>query len=295
MLKKILFIVLIVGTAASRASEKSDKDDKDDVPVKEGNLALSSSQQPGPLFSFGQNMVDKGDFQTLVVIDYIKGRRKHFNDFIPTILYGITNNLSLFAYQPFANFKIDCQRSSGPEDMFVQFEYAFHTKIEPRYFTQATVVGALILPVGSYKKQPETGFGSPSVFLGLTASYNGVDWYAFACPGALLPTSHHGTKFGNIFFYECGFGHNITYIPQKMIFMWMIEFFGIYRQKNVINYKTDLNSGSNIFYVGPSLWFSTDRFLLQAGIAVPVAQHFNGSQRKNNYYADLYMGWKFNT
>jgi len=33
--------------------------------IKEGNFALPTSQQPSPLFSFGQNILDKGDIQAL--------------------------------------------------------------------------------------------------------------------------------------------------------------------------------------------------------------------------------------
>ena len=154
------------------------------------------------------------------------------------------------------------------------------TKNTPRYLNQATVVGALVLPFGSFRKLPPTGFGSPSIFLGLTASHNAIEWYLFGSPGVLITTPHHGTKFGNLFFYQTGFGRNITYVPKELIFMWMIELFGIYRQRDKINYAINPNSGSHIFSIGPSLWLSTQRVILQAGASFPLYQHFNGNQKE---------------
>lgn len=291
---KIKLCILLLICDLSRV--RCEKDESSSEPISAGNLALPISQQPGPLFGFGQNIVDKGDKQGFLTIDDIQGKRKCFVDFTPTFLYGISNNLSVFAYLPIASrFRTDGRCSAGFEDMVVQFEYAYHNKNTPRYLNQATVVGALVLPFGSFRKLPPTGFGSPSIFLGLTASHNAIEWYLFGSPGVLITTPHHGTKFGNLFFYQTGFGRNITYVPKELIFMWMIELFGIYRQRDKINYAINPNSGSHIFSIGPSLWLSTQRVILQAGASFPLYQHFNGNQRKNYYWFSLYAGWKFNS
>ena len=206
-------------------AQNTPKDEARTVHEEIGNLTLPTSQQPGPLFAFGQNIVDKGDLQLFGQVDYLRGRHVLFADVTPLGLYGITNNLSVFAYLPIATkFRICNQQSKGLEDAFLQLEYAFFNQDRPRYLRQATVVGALVVPSGSSKKCPPTGFGSPSVFLGVTASHNGVDWYLFGSPGVLVTTKHHGTKFGNWFFYYAGIGKNIMYVPKELIFMYMVEF-----------------------------------------------------------------------
>src|SRR3990167_5837852 len=63
---------------------------------KIGNLALSSSQQPGPLIGFGQNMLDKGEFQLFSYVDYLKGHNKQFTEVVPTLLYGFTEDFHFF-------------------------------------------------------------------------------------------------------------------------------------------------------------------------------------------------------
>ena len=167
----------------------------------QGNIALPTSQQTAPLFSFGQNLVDKGDILAFAEIDYLKGKNQTFAEVIPSFLYGINDNLALFIAAPIATkFNVNKHCSSGLEDMYVLLEYAFHNKETLRYNNQATVLASVSLPTGSTKKNPSTGLGSPSFFLGTTQSHLGIDWYIFASQGILLTTSHHNTKVGNEFF-----------------------------------------------------------------------------------------------
>ena len=156
-----------------------------------------------------------------MVIDKLQGRRSLFADVTPCVLYGISDRLSLFLYDSIATkFRIcDCI-SRGPEDAFIQCEYAFVYQERQFDFRKLTVVGALVLPTGSSKKFPATGFGSPSVFLGLTASHRGVEWYLFGSPGVLLTTLHKGTEsLETGFFIRLGL-QGILPTFQKSLFLW---------------------------------------------------------------------------
>lgn len=259
-----------------------------------GNLALPTSQQPGALFSFGQNTVDQGDLLTYVFIDHLKGHRKKNTEVVPAVVYGVTEKLSLFIGVPVAaKLQENNLCSSGIEDFFIQGEYIIHEKEVLTHENLVTVVGSIVFPTGSASKTPETTFGAPGVFLGVTASHLSCEWYAFASPGALFTMSHHGVKFGNQFFYEFGFGKNLAYATDKFIFMWMVEFDGFYSQRNKICTIVDPNSGGNVFSICPSLWFSTQHLAIQCGIAFPVAQHLHGIQNKDTYFAAVNIGWKF--
>ncbi|MFA5998585.1 MAG: hypothetical protein WC747_01025 [Candidatus Babeliales bacterium] len=263
--------------------------------LKIGNLALPTSQQPGPLLGFGQNIVDKGDFQVFAYADYMNGCCKSFTEVWPTILYGIKDNLSLFIQQPIAaKFQQNNQVSKGLEDLLVQIEYAFYEKDKETLTNQLTFVVNMTFPTGSGIKQPPTGFGAPSYFLGLTASSMGNNWYPFASAGAILTTSSNGTKFGNQFLYECGICKNISYKSNEWIFSWMLEMHGLYKQRNTIAGSVDQNSGNNEILLGPSLWFSTQRFIMQGGISWAVYQKLFGNQiNTDNYYIAVDIGWKF--
>jgi len=264
--------------------------------LKIGNMALPGSQQPGSLFGFGQNIIAKNEIQSFVFPNFFLGKNKSFIEVIPSVLYGIRDDLSLFIQLPIAaRFKSDGLRSSGLEDLILQLEYVFYASLTETRTHQLTLVTSLSLPTGSVNKHPTTGFGSPSFFLGITANHLSTEWYCFLSSGVLLTTRNHkNSKFGNQFFYQTGFGKNIAYISEKWLLTWMLEFTGTYTQKRKINGIINPNSGGNTILFGPSLWFSTQRFILQAGIAPVIVDHLFGVQTKNRVFIALNVGWKFN-
>lgn len=268
-------------------------DKKEEGPPKIGNFALPTSQQPYGLFAFGGNVIDQGEVQLFVFADEFIGNKRVVTDLIPSVLFGVTDEFSLLFNFPVAPVMKDgCDKSSGLQDFFVQAEYAFYTKKTHCYADQATILANITVPTGSARKQPPTGFGSPSCFLGTTYVHMLVDWLAFLGEGAILTTTDRGTRIGNQFLYQCGFGRNIP-SPEGWIYAWMCEIDGLYSQKNRIRGKRDPDSGGNVVFVTPSLWISSKEMLLQFGVSVPVSQNLFGHQRKFNYALNFNFGWSF--
>lgn len=275
---------------------------------KIGNFALPGSQQQGPLVSLGQNIIGKNQLQAYLFTDFFKGTKIHAADAVPSILFGITDAISLFFNIPVViSYREDNNRSSGLSDLFMQFEYAFYMRDTSRYSDAISVVLNMTFPTGSTKKEPPTGFGSPSFLLGGTFSRLYIDWYAFISGGSILTTEHKGTKFGNQFLYQAGLGRNIISVPSKLIFSWLVEIDGAYAQKDrrkgvVINpmtgviepgSATDPDSGGTVVYVTPSLWFSTQKLIIQTGFGFPVVQKLTGNQKKNYFSFITSIGWLF--
>lgn len=270
--------------------EKSDKVVK---PPRIGNFSLPTSQQPGPLVGFGANIIDAGVVQLFVAGDDYVGKNRTTSDVTPSILFGITDDLSIFFNFPFTPYTSDlCNRSQGPEDFFTQLEYVFYEKSTRCYVDQATIVGNITFPTGSIHKNPAIGFGSPGIFIGATYTRMMVDWFFFVAPGAVLTTSDHGTKYGDQFLYQCMVGRNLP-SPRGWIYAWMVEMDGIYLKKNRIHGHTDKNSGGNSIFITPSVWMSSKRFLIQFGAGFPVNQNLFGDQRKFDYSLWLNIGWSF--
>ncbi len=279
--------LLLMYTIALQMSAKIDE------PEKIGNFLLPSSQQAGPLFGFGQNIVDKGDKQVFLNYNLFQGRQRSLSILFPGFLYGIRDDLSLFIFFPIITKSRDgCSRSHGISDILMQLEYAYVDKKTKSTATQATVIGALFLPTGSAKKIPSTGFGSPSILLGATFSYTTRLWLAWVQGGAILTSKHHGTKFGNKFLYQTGFEW-CFYAQKGWLLAWMIEGLGLYEHKDRMQEKLDKNSGGNTFWIGPSFWASSKKWIIQAGVAAPVVQHLSGIQNKYSYWIDINIGYKF--
>lgn len=281
-MKRLLFILCNVVLCAQATQ------------IKEGLFSLPTSQQLSHLFSSAANIVDAHDLLAVTYSYCWIGHKKKYLSVVPAVLYGVSNDFSIFLNIPIAALnKICTERSSGIEDIFVQAEYAYFRKETERSSLVGTVVGALYLPTGSTHKDPVTGFGGPGFLLGTTMSYTAVNWYWFLSPFVLLNTTHHNTHFGNQFLYQAGIGRNIISKPDNYIMALIVGLFGVNYQKDTIKGCVDRNSGGNVCYVGPSWWFSTRRFVSQTGIVFAVAQHLQGHQQKDKYIFGIDLRWKF--
>jgi hypothetical protein len=267
--------------------------EKEGKPPAIGNFALRTSQQPAALFGFGANLIDKGQVQLYFFADAFFGKGRVVSDLIPSILFGITDECSIYFNFPFTTYMKDgSDKSRGLEDFFIQMEYAFYNKSTSLYVDQATIVANITVPTGSTHRKPITGFGSPSIFLGATYYHMMIDWFVFAAPGAILTTADHRTKIGDQFLYQFGFGRNIE-SPIGWIYAWMLEIDGQYSDKTRIKGVVDDNSGGNVIYVTPSIWISNDNFLFQGGVSLPINQHLWGDQRKIDYSLIANIAWSF--
>ena len=261
-------------------------------PFQTGNFALPGSQQPGPVFSFGQNIIDKNQTQLFVQADDYIGIQKHAIDVMPLVIYGISNNLSIMFALPYApSYQIDHHHSADLEDAFAQLEYAIYKQQGKNYWDQATVVTSLSLPTGSALKNPPTGFGAPTLFVGATFSRMYSDWFVYVQPGVVLTTAHNNTRLGNQWLYEFGLGRNLFSVAAHWIVAVQAELDGTYANQNVIQGVTDTNSGGNVVYLTPSLFVSGQHLILQLGLGAPVTQHLYGNQTRNTWLAIANLGW----
>ena len=291
---KFLFLSLPAYCAEISSHTEKEKVTKEDSPPNSGNFALSTSQQPGPLISFGQHVINENQAQFYLFADDLKGKTQHKIDLIPSIVYGVRDDVSLSFSAPIAaSYKEGKKHSSGWEDISLQLEYAFYDNKTATFAEQATLFTSVSFPTGSTHKQPQTGFGSPSFFLGATIDRMYTDWFGFTSHGVLLTTSDEGTKFGDGFVYQCGLGRNILSVSSEFIISGMVEIDGQYTRKDKIKKMTDANSGGNTIYLTPSLWISTKKLIIQLGFGFPIIQHLFGDQKRNNYLLAANFGWTF--
>jgi len=264
-----------------------------DEPPQAGNLLLRVSQQPGSLVGFGGNIIDKNESQVFLIADDYMGVNRHAIDAGIQYIYGFSDSLSFNLSVPYAvSYKSNQQTSHGIEDIFAQLETAIYAGSTSRYTEQLTLVGNVTFNTGSVFKNPSTGNGAPAFFVGTTYSRIYVDWLFFGGFGALLTTANDGTKSGNDYLYQFGFGRNITDV-NGWILTWMTEIDDTYTQRSRMNGVMNPNSGGNIVFVTPSIWASTNHFIFQFGVGVPVAQNWNGNQTRNTLLVIGDIGWSF--
>lgn len=277
----LFFPVLFYGKTGDQEEEAKT------VPL--GNFALPVSQQSSPLVSFGENIINKGQVQLFLFADAYIGKDNYYTEGVPSLLYGLKDNFSIFLNVPFSpQNKYGRSHSSGMEDVFLQLEYAFYSQGTSIYQNQAIVVGNVTFPTGSASKKPPTGWGASTYFLGGTFNHMREHWFFFTSYGGVIATANHGKGFGNQVLYEAGFGRNFP-SPKGWIFAWMTEFDGIYSGHG----KKIPNSGGNTIYITPSLWASSEHFLFQLGVEVPFIQNLFEHQLKDYAVIDFNCAYTF--
>ena len=186
------------------------KENEQLVPLPIGNFSVPTATQIAPLVSFGQLLIGKEALLSQLSGSYTRGHDSYFNSIEPNVIYGIREDFSVFFVVPFnPKSRSGSSHSSGIKDLILQLEYGFYSKACREYTLEASVVGNVQFPTGSSSKDPRTGNGSFTYFLGTTFAYLSQNWYAFVSPGVDLTTTHHGTKFGNSYLYQWGFARYI--------------------------------------------------------------------------------------
>ncbi|HAT1822054.1 TPA: hypothetical protein I8Z14_002620 [Legionella pneumophila] len=292
---KNLSLLLVICALPKIAIGDASSTELQNEPPDIGNFALPASQQPGPFLSFGQSLIDKNQIQFYVSPNYLHYKNEHYLTISPSVVYGISNQASFLVTEPVAaNYVNETSRSNGLGDTYFQGEYAFYENSNFKYVDQMTFVGGLTAPTGSAKKEPSTGFGSVSYFLGGTYNRMFVDWFGLVSSGLNVITKHDGMKLGNQYLYQVGLGRNIKSETGKYIFFGLVEMHGVYSEKDKFIGEVDLNSGGNLVNIIPSLWFSTKKLFFQVGVSIPISQTPNGEQNKIKYNPVAVAGITFN-
>ncbi len=298
-LRKWLFLLFIFGMNITIAAK----------PPSIGNFSLASSQQPGPFFSFGQNIIDKNQAIASYNPAYLYSKTQVITEGTPSFLYGITDSASLLITLPVAlSYRNGTKTISGAGDLALDFEYAFYNKESIKYSDQATIIFSPTFPTsnlnelskklhlnsrvsGFSRKNAPSSFNAITYFLGSTYSRTLADWYGFVAPGVQFIEKSHAIQQGAQYYYNLGIGHNINAVEKKYIFLGLVELNGQYSDKTKLAGRVVPNTGGNIIYATPSLWFSTPKMIFQIGISLPITQHWYGSQSKISYYSGAIVSW----
>ncbi|WP_133129294.1 hypothetical protein [Legionella yabuuchiae] len=291
-----MLLPLLIYGSSSYASETVEQSSNTVIqPPNIGNYSVQGSQQPGPLFAFGQFTIDRNQSQLFLNPSYLNGFQQYQWTISPLYVYGITDNLTMLINTPIAVLYYQKpSRSYGPSDTDVQFEYAFYNGSNRRYTDQATVVVAGTVPTGSAKKEPSTGLGAASVFMGGTFARMYVDWYGFISPGITWIPPNNQSDLNLIYYYDAGIGRNLYSVSDRYYWFALVEVNGMYFGFDAAREFVKPNSGNNIIFVSPSLIYATEHLYLQFGVAIPAYQKWVSFEDKLNYEASFSIGWTFN-
>lgn len=286
----IIFLLLFAFANAVHAYEQ--------IPM--GNFALAISQRPRPLFSFGQTIVERGDFLISDTITFLPGKRRAEFVNALTFLYGFTDYFHAYFQIPAPVYrKVDTTKATKCGDINIFAEYQFFQRETPVSATKATIYANIFMPSGILVEPSPVNFSRLAIIYNFTAFLFGalwchttIDWYCFAAFANLFPIKKDHIKLGQNFFFQSGIGHNLGIYDDKILFL-LLEFYIVRNQHNRIHGLRDKNSGGLTLFLGPSFWYSTERIIFQAGVDIPVYQRLHGNQPKSTAFGCMALTWKF--
>ncbi len=227
--------------------------------------------------------------------------------------YGATADLALFGIVPYVNKSLEATQggtrrersASGLGDASLFGRYTvYHRDWPGRTLRVAPFVG-LELPTGEDDERDGSGRLPPSVqpgsgswdpFGGLVLTYQTLDFQVDAQASYKANTEANGFEFGDLARLDGSLQYRLW--PRELgagvpgFLYGVLEANLIHQDKNQIGGKNDPNSGGLSLFVLPGLQYVTKRWIIEAGVQIPVVQDLNGTALEKDYI--FRAGFRFN-
>ena len=227
--------------------------------------------------------------------------------------YGATPDLALFGIVPYVDKSLEATQggvrrersASGLGDASLFGRYTvYHRDWPGRTLRVAPFVG-LELPTGEDDERDGFGRLPPSVqpgsgswdpFGGLVLTYQTLDFQVDAQASYKANTQANGFEFGDVARLDGSLQYRLW--PRELgagvpgFLYGVLEANLIHQDKNRIGGKNDPNSGGVSLFVLPGLQYVTKRWIVEAGVQIPVVQDLNGTALEKDYI--FRAGFRFN-
>lgn len=227
--------------------------------------------------------------------------------------YGATPELALFGVVPYVDKSLDITEggtrrsrgASGPGDVSLFGRYTVFRRDWPgRTLRIAPFVG-LELPTGNddetdaFGRLPasvQPGSGSWDPFGGVVLTYQTLDFQIDAQASYAAKTEANDFEFGDVARLDASLQYRLW--PRELgagvpgFLYGVLETNLVYRHKNQVGGGDDPNSGGLTVFILPGLQYVAKRWIVEAGIQVPVVQDLNGTALEKDYI--LRAGFRLN-
>ncbi|GCB05260.1 transporter [Ralstonia sp. SET104] len=240
-------------------------------------------------------------------------RRMEVSGLMTMLGYGVTRDLAVFAVLPYMDRRLsmnmggsDVSRSqAGFGDAMFLGRYTAYEDNAPGSTIRVAPFLGVKAPTGNdhasdrFGRLPpmlQPGSGSWDWQGGVVASYQSLDW------GGDVQLAHQSNGKANGF--RAGAITRLDLSVQRRLWPGTLSegvpgfLYGgleanlIHTAKDRVNGMGDPNSGGTTLFLTPTLQYVTRKWVLEAGIQIPISQHLNGTALKNNYI--LTTGFRLN-
>ncbi|MEX2241205.1 MAG: transporter [Burkholderiales bacterium] len=218
--------------------------------------------------------------------------------------YGVTRDFALFGVLPYLDKRLDVnaagqrvtRRDDGFGDLTLIGRYTAYTRDAPgRTFRIAPFLGVKA-PTGRDDARDGLGRLPPTVQLGTgswdflggaVVTHQTLDWQVDAQLAYRANREANGVRFGDVGGLDASLQYRLW--PQELgsgvpAFLYgVLEANLVHAGKNRISGARDPNSGGTTLFLSPGLQYVTKKWIVEAGVQVPVVQDLNGTALKNDY------------
>lgn len=218
--------------------------------------------------------------------------------------YGVTRDLAVFGVLPYFDKDLDLQTGGqavnrskqGFGDFTVLGRYTVYEHNVPgRTFRIAPFLGVeaptgkddVRDALGRLPPPVQPGSGSWDLLGGVVATWQSLDFQIDSQLSYKANRKANGFEFGDVFEADGSFQYRLW--PRKLgsgvpAFLYgVVEANLIHADKDRGGGMTDPNSGGTTLFLTPGLQYVTKKWIVEAGVQVPVIQNLHGTALKNDF------------
>jgi hypothetical protein len=241
------------------------------------------------------------------------GRNMEVTGVVSVLGYGVTRDFALFGMLPYFDKRLDMQiggqdvtrSKQGLGDLTLLGRYSAYEYDAPgRTFRVAPFLGVKA-PTGEdnasdgfgrLPPQVQPSSGSWDALGGAVLTYQTLDFQIDSQVSYKANREADGFEFGDVAEIDASFQYRLW--PRTLgvgvpAFLYgVLEANLIHADKDRIGGIADPNSGGTTLFLTPGLQYVTQKWIVEAGVQVPVIQNLHGTALKNDYV--LTTGFRIN-
>ncbi|MDP2681471.1 MAG: transporter [Deltaproteobacteria bacterium] len=218
--------------------------------------------------------------------------------------YGVTRDLALFGVLPYFDKRLDMtmggqditRRKQGMGDITLMGRYTlFERNAQGQTLRVAPFLGVKA-PTGSdnardglgrLPPQVQLGSGSWDILGGVVGTYQTLDFEIDGQVSYKANREANGFQFGNVTELDASLQYRLW--PRSLgaglpgFLYGVIEANLVHAAKDRSGGLADPNSGGATLFIAPGLQYVTRKWIVEAGVQIPVIQNLNGTALKNDY------------
>lgn len=218
--------------------------------------------------------------------------------------YGVTRDFALFGVLPYFDKRLDMtmggqnlsRRKQGMGDLTLMGRYtAYESNAQGQTLRVAPVLG-MKAPTGSDNARDglgrlpspvQLGSGSWDLLGGVVATYQTLDFEIDGQVSYKANREANGFQSGNVTSLDTSLQYRLW--PRSLdngvpAFLYSVmEANLVHIAKDRINGVPNPNSGGTTLFLSPGLQYATQKWVIGAGVQIPVMQRLNGTALKSNY------------